>query len=259
MAVLEARTELHALTRVLPSGRSLLVGFALIAAALGMYAAARGTSVFAVHRVEIEGAPSRVEPRVQAALAAPLAGESLLSVDRADIDRALAGLPDVQAIGFDRAFPRTLRVTVVAERPVAVLRRGTDAWLISERGRVLRALPQARPAGLPRIWIAELAAPRDGTVLSNEAGAGPALALGAVLDADPAFLRSIRHAGLRGSEIDLVLRSGVELRLGSPHDLALKAAVAQEVLEALPSASGGYVDVSVPERPVAAVDSQVSG
>jgi cell division protein FtsQ len=259
MAVLEARTELHALTRVLPSGRSLLVGFALIAAAVGLYAAARGTSVFAVQRVELEGAPPRVEARVHAALAEPLAGESLLSVDRADIDRALAGLPDVQAIGFDRAFPQTLRVTVIAERPVAVLRRGADAWLVSERGRVLRALPEERPEGLPRIWVAELAAPRDGTLLSNEAGAGPALALGAVLDSDPAFLRDIRHAALRGDEIDLVLQSGVELRLGTPHDLALKVAVAREVLTELPGAHGGYVDVSVPERPVAAVDSQVSG
>lgn len=259
MAVLEARTELHALTRVLPSGRSLLVGFALIASAVGLYAAARGTSVFAVDRVRVQGAPPRVEARVQAALAGPLAGESLLSVGRDDIDRALAGLPDVQAIAFDRAYPQTLSVTVVAERPVAVLRRGTDAWLVSERGRVLRALPQERPAALPRIWVAELAAPRDGTLLSSEAGAGPALALGAVLDADPVFLRSIRHAWWRGSEIGLVLRSGVELRLGSAHDLALKVAVAREVLAALPGAYGGYVDVSVPERPVAAVDSQVSG
>lgn len=256
MAVLEARVESYA--RVLPSGRSLLAGFAVIAAAVGMYAAARGTSVFAVQQVEVEGAPPQVATRVHAALAEPLTGESLLSVGRADVDRVLARLPDVQAIGFDRAFPQTLRVTVVAERPVAVLRRGADAWLVSERGRVLRALPEARPARLPRIWVPALAPPRDGALLTDEAAAGPALALGAVLATDRDFLGRIRQAALRGNEIDLVLRNGVEIRLGPPHELALKVAVAREVLAALPGADDGYVDVSVPERPVAAV-SQLSG
>ena len=258
MAVLEARTELPALGRMLPSGRVLLVGFAVIAAAVGMYAAARGTSLFAVQQVEVEGAPARVEARVQAALADPLAGESLLAVDRADIDRALAGLPDVQAIAFDRAFPQTLRVTVVAERPVAVLRRGADAWLVSERGRVLRGLPEERPAALPRIWVAELSPPHDGRMLTDESAAAPARALGAVLATDREFLRRIRQAALRGSEIDLVLRNGVEIRLGPPHDLALKVAVAREVLGAVPGAYDGYVDVSVPERPVTLI-SQLSG
>jgi cell division protein FtsQ len=257
--VLEAPAGLHALGRALPSGKSLLVGFALILVAVGVYAGARWTTVFAVHHVQVHGAPPSVAARVEAALAEPLEGESLLSVGQADIDRALAGLPDVQAIDFDRAFPRTLRVTVVAERPVAVLRRGTDAWLVSERGRVLRALPAARPAALPRIWVAALVPPRDGTVLKDEAAAQPALALGAVMGEDPTFLRQIEHAVLRGTGIDLLIESGVELRLGPPHDFALKVAVAQEVLRALPGASGGYVDVSVPERPVADIESQLSG
>jgi cell division protein FtsQ len=258
-AVLEAPEGLHALARVLPSGKSLLVGFAIVLVGVGAYAGARWTSLFAVHEIDVRGARPSVSARVEAALAEPLTGESLLSVGRADIDRALAGLPDVQAIGFDRAFPRTLRVTVVAERPVAVLRRGADAWLVSERGRVLRALPGERPDALPRIWVAHLAAPRDGTVLKDDAELQPALALGAVMTEEPEFLRQIGHASIGDGGVDLVLRSGVELRLGSPYDLALKVAVARAVLRALPGASSGYVDVSVPQRPVAQVESQLSG
>jgi hypothetical protein len=72
-------------------------------------------------------------------------------------------------------------------------------------------------------------------------------------------LRQIGHASLGDGGVDLVLRSGVELRLGSPYDLALKVAVARAVLRALPGASSGYVDVSVPQRPVAQVESQLSG
>jgi cell division protein FtsQ len=258
VATLEAPTGLYSVARILPSGRSLLVGFGLILGAIALYAGARGTSLFAVDQVEVQGAPPRVSARVKAALG-PLTGKSLLSVSVADIDRALAGLPDVQAIGFDRAYPRTLRVTVVSERPVAVLRRGADAWLVSERGRVLRGLPGARPALLPRIWVARLAAPRDGSILTELEAREPAQALGTVAAADPTFAARIREAHVRGGEVDLVLRSGTEIRLGSPHDLPLKVAVAREILATFVSPGEGYVDVSVPERPVSQLESQVSG
>jgi hypothetical protein len=61
-----------------------------------------------------------------------------------------------------------------------------------------------------------------------------------------------------GQELTLVLRSGVEVRLGDLSDRLLKLTVAARIL---PSVEGpdGYVDVSVPERPVASatLDSQV--
>jgi cell division protein FtsQ len=259
VAAIDALPDLPGFSRLLPSGRSLLVGFAIIAVALAGYISALETSVFAVQRIEVEGAPPRASVRVEAALANRLQGESLLAVDAADVDRALRGLPDVQALGFDRAYPRTLRVTVAAERPVAVLRRGADAWLISERGRVLRALPGTRPSRLPRIWVAHLSAPREGALLDVGEALRPALALGAVLAADGAFIGRVREARMREGEVDLVLRSGTELRLGSPDDLALKIAVAQAVLKATPRPGAGYIDVSVPERPVADVESQLSG
>ena len=258
VATLKAPTGLHSVARMLPSGRSLLVGFGLILGAIALYVGARQTSLFAVHQVEVQGAPPRVSSRVEAALA-PLSGKSLPSVSAADLDRALAGLPDVRAIGFDRAYPRTLRVTVVAERPVAVLRRGADAWLVSERGRVLRELPGARPALLPRIWVARLAAPRDGSILTEVEARAPAQALGSVVADAPAFAARVREARERDGEVDLVLRSGTEIRFGSPDDLRLKLAVAQEILATIVAPGEGYVDVSVPERPVSQVESQVSG
>jgi hypothetical protein len=51
-------------------------------------------------------------------------------------------------------------------------------------------------------------------------------------------------------ELTVVLATGLELWLGDPTDVLLKLAVAARVL---PHLSGGsaYLDVSVPERPVA--------
>jgi hypothetical protein len=59
--------------------------------------------------------------------------------------------------------------------------------------------------------------------------------------------------------LTLRLASGLELRLGDMHDVRLKLAVAARVLRVLPAGSG-YLDVSVPDRPVAGppgLDSQV--
>jgi hypothetical protein len=62
------------------------------------------------------------------------------------------------------------------------------------------------------------------------------------------------------AEVVLKLRSGLELRLGDGVDLLLKLEVARRVLPSLVGATG-YLDVSVPARPVAgsSLNSQVEG
>jgi hypothetical protein len=60
-------------------------------------------------------------------------------------------------------------------------------------------------------------------------------------------------------QLTLRLRSGLELRLGGLRDVGLKLAVAARVIPRLPDGAG-YLDVSVPDRPVAGplgLDSQV--
>ena len=59
-------------------------------------------------------------------------------------------------------------------------------------------------------------------------------------------------------EYVLVLRGKTEVRLGAADDLPLQLAVAGRVLD-LAGPEVEYVDVSVPERAVVQVDSQVSG
>ena len=235
------------IARFLPSGRSLLVGFGLLGLAVGGYLLARETSMFAVRQLEVTGARPSVVRRVDEALA-PLAGQSLLSVDAAAIDRHLQRLPDVSLISYDRAFPHTARIVVSAERPVAVLRRGTDAWLVTERGRVLRRLDDPARSSLPRIWVADAPAP-DGELLTDEAALGSALALGRVLTADRRVFAQVGQARDVDGELALVLRGGTELRLGAGEDIPLQLAVARRVLD-LVEGEARYVDVSVPQRAV---------
>jgi len=232
----------------LPSGRTLLIAFAALAAIVGAYFAARETSMFAVQHIEVTGARPSVIQRVDAALA-PLDGTSLLALNAADLDERLSPLRDVSLVSYDRAFPHTAKVVVSAERPVAVLRRGSQAWIVTERGRVLEAVGDPRESGLPRIWDADAPVPSAGEVLTADEALRPARLLGGVLSADSDLFRHVREARYVDGDLSLVLWGGTEIRLGDADDLALQLAVAERVLEA---AGPGmqYVDVSVPERAV---------
>src|SRR5439155_21555778 len=65
---LQAGASREGLVRLLPSGRSLAVGFAIVLGAAGLYALARVTPMFALSRIEVEGAPPAVAARVRAAI-----------------------------------------------------------------------------------------------------------------------------------------------------------------------------------------------
>ena len=238
------------LVRLLPSGRALLVGFAILGGALLAYLVARETPMFAVRSIVVEGAPPSVAVHVRRALE-PLEGKSLLAVKSSSIERRLAALPDVASASYDRAFPHTLRLVIRAERPIAVARRGAEASLVSADARVIRAVPHESAPSLPRIWLPASSDTQSGAVIAD----GDALrALRALATARTLRLPArLRLARASDHELTLVLRSGLELRLADATDLRLKLAVAARVLPKLVHASPpyGYLDVSVPERPVA--------
>jgi hypothetical protein len=239
--------------RLLPSGRSLLVGFALFVVVLGAYGGARATSIFAIRSIEVRGVPPDDAARVRDALA-PVEGSSLLSLDQGELERRLATVPTLLRFRYDRAFPNTLRIFAVPEAPVAVLRSGAESWLVSERGRVLARLPRgARPA-LPRVWVQRAGGLTIGATLADDIGGRGARALALLARAHlPVAARTVRAAP---GELTFILRSGLELRLGSERAGALKLAIVGRVLPRLPAGTA-YLDVSVPSRPVAGPNSQV--
>ena len=244
-------------TRVLdtlPSGRSIAIGLAVGLLALVAYVVARETSVFAVRTIEVRGGGAKLNRRVERALA-PLEGSSLLRVHEAAVQRLATALPNVAAVSYDRAFPNTLRVTVERETPVAVVRHGTGAWLVSRRGRLLAQIAQRTHKGLPRIWLADpLGVPVGGTVAPGS-GAEQVQLLDAIRG--EALERQIRSVRQLDGQWVYMLRGGLQVRVGDRSNLPLKLAVAGRILQQTPLT--GYLDVSVPQRPVATTDSQVSG
>jgi cell division protein FtsQ len=235
--------------RLLPSGRSLLVGFAIVLGAAGLYVLARATPMFAVQTIEVHGAPPAVAAHVRSALA-PIEGQSLLALNNREVERRLAELPDVAAARYDRSFPHTLRVTVRPEHPVAVARRGPKAWLVSSSTRTIAEVPLRTHPELPRIWLAHSGEPQVGATLTDRFGLRGVRAL--AFARRSGFRLRVRMVRVRERDLTFLLGSGLELRLGALQAIPLKLAIAERVVPGLVRGGGyRYLDVSVPARPVA--------
>ena len=256
-AAAPARRGLPSLAQLAPSGGSLLVGLAIVVLAVGGYLAARETSLFAVQRIEVTGGSPAVQTQVRNALRDEV-GTSLLAVDGTALTQRLGSITAVHSFRYDRSFPHTLHIVLRLERPVLVVRQGPQAFLISATGRVLRTLPHPRLSSLPRLWVTKDVQIGVGRTLpAEQAAAAAALAplSGASLPGGVKGVQAGAHA------LTLTLGGGLEVRLGDAGDLRLKLAIARRILgtTGAATAGGGYLDVSVPERPVLFAKSQVGG
>lgn len=241
--------------RIGPEGPGLfrLVAVALLTCALALlvYGLVDWTGTFDLDRIEVTGAPPEIIREVQAALA-PLEGESLVSIGSAHVQSLAQDVPYVLAARIERDFPSALKVKLVLHRPVAVVRSGAGAWVVSSRGHVLEAVKPAALPALPRVWIPAGADPEPGDVLQSSTALAAARAIGRLPQPFP-----LRVVSARGSVDDLTLivgqANGIEVRLGEAEALRLKLEVAASVLRSLSrseAAALAYLDVSVPERPV---------
>ena len=174
-----------------------------------------------------------------------------MGLDRTVVEQEILAIPEVRAARVDRAFPNTLRVFVAREHPIAVLRRGRDAWVIAASGRVVRPLRRGRGQDLPRVWVPATVAVTVGEPLADS---GVNTALG-VLTALRSSKHSLRPTSVLAHDGDLTLTLGsnTELRFGDSSQAALKLAVAEKILPDIspsPTGSIAYFDVSSPYRPV---------
>ena len=258
-AALPARPAGLDARQLIPSGRSVAVGVLLLALAVACYIGARQTSVFAVRTIDVRGGTPQLRAQVRDALAGEL-GTSLVVVDDGSLSHRISTLAGVRSFTYDRDFPHTLRVVVQREIPVLVVRQvpGSAAFLVASTGKVIRALAHSQRSNLPRLWVTKKVQLAVGSRV-------PVALLPAA-----ASLASLRGSGLPGgvhtvtvgdTGLTLILGGGLEVRLGDPGDIRLKLAIARRILAATGAATagGGYLDVSVPERPVLSSNSQVEG
>ena len=250
----QTRTLPRDLARFLPSGRSLGVAFAIVCFAAGAYLVARETSLFAIQKIEVLGAPPGVSARVRIALR-PFLGRSLVSLDAPTLLRRAEALPALVSASYDRDFPHTLRLFVTPEEPALVARRGSESWLVSARGRVMTRVSRRGFPHLARLWVPHDTAVSPGAFLDG----APAQAMKAILPIRQTRLaRQIVTARPLPGDLTIVLRSNLKLHLGPALDLPLKLAVARTLVARLGHVPG-YADLSEPGRPVVRLKSQLGG
>jgi cell division protein FtsQ len=88
----------------------------ILAFALGAYLLARESSLFAINTIEVRGGSPQIAAQVRGALAS-LDGAPLVGLDGSSVLRKVDELPTVVRASYDRAFPHTLRITVVPSGP----------------------------------------------------------------------------------------------------------------------------------------------
>jgi hypothetical protein len=235
---------------LLPTGKSLLIALAIIAAAAGGLTGARDV---ALRCALARRSGRRRRSRARCARRCGL-GKSLLKVGAAS---STATRPVTKSARSARPrFPNTLGNS---HRRAAGARRqpGPAAYLIPASGRVVRTLTHSTP-----IQLAPAVAADEGHEAGRLRAPGPSLpaAIAVAPLASAPLPGGVKTVQSDGDQLTLVLGSGFEVRLGDVGDLRLKLAIARRILRLTFAATGsGYIDVSVPERPVLSSNSQVGG
>lgn len=217
----------------------------------GGYWGLEHSPVFSASRVVVAGATAGVDSQVRSVVAADVAGKSLLQVDASSLAARLDAMPYVRSARVDRAFPHTVAVTVMMERPAAFVRAGKTGYVVSSEGRILRTAPKA-PKQLAKLFLPAGPAMTPGRTIAT---APMRAALTVLATAPHRFPRDIaRIKGVTSGPAGVVATFGhrLHIRLGDTSRLGLKLRVAALVLSKMGDSirrSVAYVDVSSPARP----------
>ncbi|HEX2160596.1 MAG TPA: FtsQ-type POTRA domain-containing protein [Thermoleophilaceae bacterium] len=205
----------------------------------------RDSSLVAVEQVTVTGLTSRDADRVRVALASTAETMTTLNVDERRLRDAAAAFPIVARIEVAPDFPNGMRIDVVEHRPAAIALADGRKQPVAGDGSVLAGMPVE--GDLPEIELA-VAMPQ------RQLGPGAARDCARVAGAAPAVIARrvdslAREGGARG--VVAQLEDGTELVFGTPDRLAAKWAAAIRVLADDEAEGAVYVDVRIPERPVA--------
>jgi cell division protein FtsQ len=225
--------------------RSWKLALALVVAATGWaaYLQLRDVSILRVRHVEIAGLEKGDAPAIRRALRQTGSRMTVLHVRQDELERAVDAFPVVRSVTASVDFPSTLRIEVNRQVPVAVL--------TTAAGR--RAAVAADGTLLPRVDTGRLATVRArATPAGGALEENPARAIVAVLGEAPPELRPLlARAYATDHGIRVAIRQGPVLRFGGPDQAAAKWAAATRVLADPGSKGASFVDLRLPQRPVA--------
>jgi cell division protein FtsQ len=202
----------------------------------------RTSSLVRVSAVTVTGIHGSQAPEIRDALTAAALDMTTLDVDEDALRRAVSTFPVVRDVHATAGFPHRLRIAVDAYDPVVALRSGGSQTAVASDGTLLRGTPTS---ALPVVGVKTM----PGGDRVGDAGARRAIRL---LDAAPAPLRrriALVFRGRRG--LAATVQDGPKLYFGGGERLRAKWSAAAQVLADSSAQGASYVDVRIPERPVA--------
>ena len=204
----------------------------------------RDSSLVAVEEVQVTGLSTKDGPRIRATLEAAAQDMTTLHIRVGELEEAARQFPVVGSIEVERDFPHGLRIHV-EERPAAALVSVDDVPVpVAADGTVLSGLRP--PEGLPLLRMEKPAA--DGRV-TDPRTLRALLVAGAAPGELPQRIERVTEGPEQG--IVVALEDGPEIIFGDADYVVEKWTAAVRVLADPEAAGATYVDVRLPERPVA--------
>lgn len=229
-----------------PRTRRRLVLAALIAVALaGLYHFwLRDSSLVAVNNVEVTGLTTKDGPRIQAMLESIAEDMTTLHVRTDELEEAVSTFPVVGSIHVQPDFPHGLRIEVT-ERPAAALVPVDGVPMpVAADGTILRGLRP--PEGLP---VVRMEKPATESQVTDPRTLRALLVAGAAPAGFPQRIERLSEDAEQG--IVITVEDGPEIIFGDADLVNEKWTAAVRVLADVEAAGATYIDVRLPERPVA--------
>jgi cell division protein FtsQ len=221
-----------------------VLGLAVLIAVIGPLAFwLRDSSLVRVRDVTVSGIRGPQSEQIRRALEVEGREMTTLHVRENTLLGAVAQYPVVRSLRTETDFPHGMRIVVNAYEPVAVLRaRGGGLTAVAGDGTLLRG---SATRGLPLVGVRT-------TPGGSRLHEGETLAAIELLAAAPRTLREriLRvYRGPRG--LAATMNNGPKLYFGGAAALDAKWGAAAQVLAHRSSRGAAYLDLRVPQRPVA--------
>jgi len=222
--------------------RAIVVIAALLVALVCSGLWLRTSSLVSVRGVTVTGIEGGQAAEIRDALTVSGLDMTTLAVDADALRQAVARYPIVRGLRTSTDFPHDLTIAVDAHEPVAALQAGASVTAAAADGTLLRG---AATSGLPVVGVGSPpAGPRLGEARTLRA-------LGLLGAAPTPLRRRVTRVYRDERGLSATVDQGPKLYFGGGQRWAAKWAAAAQVLASSTSQGATYVDVRVPERPVA--------
>ncbi len=220
-----------------------VVGIAVLLAVLAPLALwLRNSSLVAVERVSVTGIDGSQAAQIERALTSAGRDMTTLNVRENALLSAVAAYPVVRSLRTETDLPHGLRIVVNPYEAVAALRSGAGLTAVAADGTLLRG---TATRGLPVGAV-------SGRRSAHRLRGGEALGAVRLMAAAPRALRGRVARVYRGPRgLTTTMDDGPKLYFGGATQPGAKWGAAAQVLASSTSRGAAYLDLRIPERPVA--------